>query len=293
MVRAPNAGGARAVRCLALALLAVGIALSPLPVSSGEKPGTPEAAWPTAVHARYRLRYNGITVGHLEISSTAAAKTYSLSGSGAVSVLFGAITWSGSSRVSGTIDGGTPAPSAYAFDWHNNNKGGTIRMGFKDRIATQVAVTPPAGAPPDVVPLAPAHTVGVLDPVSAIMMLTKADSRAPCDRRVGIFDGKQRYEIVLTPKHETRLPPASGGGPATVAHVCRATYEPIAGHRANAATRTYAANRDVEVVMRPIPGTGMLIPHSVTIPTLWGTGSMVTERIDITTAGAGKIALTE
>jgi hypothetical protein len=37
----------------------------------------------------------------------------------------------------------------------------------------------------------------------------------------------------------------------------------------------------------------MLIPYSVTIPTAWGTGSMVTKRIDIITAGAGKIALTD
>ena len=276
------------------ALLALGLALMSLPASAGEKSAEPaRETWPSAVQARYRLRYNGIDVGHLHVNSNAAAKTYALSGAGTVSVLFGAITWGGSSTVAGAIDGGTPAPATYAFEWHNNKKVGTIRMGYKHRVATEVAVVPPPGAGPDVVPLTPAHKVGALDPVSALMMLTKADDRPTCERRVGIFDGKQRYDIVLTPKRQMRLPATSGGGAAEIAEVCRVMYEPIAGHRTNGATKTHAGNRDVEVVMRRVPGAQMLIPYSVTVPTFWGTGSMVTERIDITTTTGGKMALTE
>lgn len=278
----------------ALASGTIGIAFALQPALAGEKPAAKSAeAWPSAVHARYRLRYNGFDVGHLDVTSQTASKTYSLSGSGKVSVLFGAITWSGSANVSGAIDTGAPAPVTYSFDWQNNKKGGTIRMAYKDRIATDVAVTPPPGSPPDLVPLAPAHKSGALDPVSAILMLTRADNRPPCDRRVGIFDGKQRYDIVFTYKRQVVLPAKSGGGAGEIAHVCRAMYEPVAGHRANAATKTYASNRDVEVVMRRIPGSDMHVPHSVTVPTFWGTGSMVTERIDITTATVGRIALTD
>jgi hypothetical protein len=140
--------------------------------------------------------------------------------------------------------------------------------------------------------LTQAHKAGVLDPLSAIMTLTKADNRPPCDRRAGIFDGTQRYDIVFTPKRQTRLPSLSSGGSPEIAYVCRITYEPVAGHRDNAGTKTYASNRDAEIVLRRIPGSEMLIPDSVTIPTAWGTGSMVTERIDIVTA-AGKIAFTD
>ena len=46
-------------------------------------------------------------------------------------------------------------------------------------------------------------------------------------------------------------------------------------------------------MLRRIPGSQMLIPAAVTIPTAWGTGSMVMERIDVVTATAGKAALTE
>ena len=277
-----------------LALLSLGLALLPLPANSGENPADkPAEAWPVTVQAHYRLRYNGINVGRLNVDSNATANAYSISGSAKLSVLFGALKWSGSSSVSGAIEGGAPAPATYAFDWRQNKKGGTIGMGFKNRVAAEIAVKPQPRNRPDSVPLTQAHKVGALDPMSAILMLTKADERPPCERRVGIFDGKQRYDIVLTPKRQTRLPPPSGGGPLETAYVCRVMYEPIAGHRDNDDTKTYASNRDAELVLRRIPGSEMLIPHSVTIPTSWGTGSMVTERIDIVTAAAGKIAFTD
>ncbi len=123
-------------------------------------------------------------------------------------------------------------------------------------------------------------------------MLTKADDRPPCERRVPIFDGKQRYDVVLTPKRLTKLASVTKGAPAETAYVCRIMYQPIAGHRDNEDTKAYAANRDAEVVLRRIPGSDMLIPNSITIPSAWGTGSMVTDRIDVVTAAAGKIALT-
>ncbi|MGE3711724.1 MAG: DUF3108 domain-containing protein [Hyphomicrobiaceae bacterium] len=272
------------------AFAACGLTFFPAPLSAADRTSD---SWPASVHARYRLRFNGINVGRLDISSKLAARTYSLSGSGQVSVLFGAIKWSGSANVSGAISSGVPAPEKYAFSWRNNRKSGRINMGFKHRTATKIAVIPTPEIHSDTVLLSPAHKMGALDPVSAILMLTKSDSRPPCDRRVGIFDGKQRYDIVFSYKRTIRMPRTSADTSDAQAYVCRATYEPIAGHRANADTRTYASNRDVEVMLRRIPRSAMLIPYSVTIPTFWGTGSMVAERIEIATESAGKVVLAQ
>jgi Protein of unknown function (DUF3108) len=290
VIAAPIRGALRGGGAL---MLSLGLALLPLPANSGETSADRTARiWPTSVQAHYRLYFAGIDVGRLDINANTAGNSYSLSGSGKISLLLGTIAWSASSRVSGVIDGDMPAPTNYAFDWRQNKKRGFIHIGFKDRVATEVAVKPPTRVKPDTVPLAPAHRTGALDPMSAVLMLTKADSRPPCDRRVRIFDGKQRYDLVLTPKRLTRLPSASGRGHTETAYVCRAMYEPVAGHRDNADTKAYAAKRDVEVVLRRIPGSDMLIPYSVTVPTEWGTGSMVTDRIDVVTAAAGKIAFT-
>jgi hypothetical protein len=275
---------------LSLAWAIIGTVVFPLPLSAADKPSE---MWPSSVNAWYRLRYNGIAVGRLEISSTTTARSYSLSGSGRLSALFGLVKWAGSANVSGTIQSAAPTPADYLFAWSNNRKSGSIQMGFKNRTAAKVAVIPPPQTHADTVPLSPSHKRGAMDPVSALLVLTRSDNRAPCDRRVGIFDGKQRYDIVLSFKRITSIPRSSMNKTTSLAYVCRATYEPIAGHRANAATRTYASNRDVEVLLRPIGGSAMLIPYSVTVPTFWGTGSMVAERIDIVTAAAGKVVVAE
>ena len=277
---------------LASVLLAACFISSPHAGSAGDKSVVRAAdAWPVSVEAHYRLRYNGINVGHLHVTSKAEGGGYTLSGSGRVSALFGAVKWVGSSKVSGVVHDNEPAPASYAFDWQRNRKRGEIRMSFRNWAATDVAVTPPPGPHLDDVPLKERDRRGVFDPVSAVLMLTRVDHRPPCNRRVAVFDGKQRYDIVLTPKRTVSLPAPAGAGSET-AHVCRATYEPVAGHRDNADTKTYASNRDVEVVLRRVAGSGLLIPYSVTVPTSWGTGSMVTEKIDVVTRGAGRVALT-
>lgn len=283
---AAGGGSGHRWRPIALAALASVLVLAPLS-AAGQ---TASDAWPAAVHAHYKLRYNGIDVGNLNIVSTRADKSYAISGSGKLSVLFGTITWAGSSNVSGIVAANTPQPVTYVFDWKNNRKSGAIKLGFKERVATDVSVTPPPEQHKDDVPLLPQHKAGAFDPVSAMLMLTRADGRPPCERRVDIFDGKQRYGIVLSFKHKMKLPVAKGGGPAETADVCRAMYVPVAGHRDNDATRTYASNRDVEVVMRRVPGTAAHIPYSVSVPTAWGTGSMVTEYVEVTMAGGTKVA---
>jgi hypothetical protein len=252
-----------------------------------------EEAWPTAVRAAYSLRFNGIEVGRLKLDFETTTTSYSLSGSAKVSVLFGAFRFSGSSSVSGVVQQGRPTPEAYKFEWSRNKKlERAIEIAFEDRIAKDIAIKPEPRVKPDTVPLKPAHKVGALDPMSAVLMLTKADGRPPCDRRVNIFDGKHRYDIVLTPKRLTRLPPSSVGQSPEIGHVCRIAYEPVAGHRDNEDTKAYAANRDVEIVLRRIPGSQMLIPYAVNVPTEWGTGSMMAERIDVMTTTAGKVAFT-
>lgn len=290
-----HAAPLHAFRCGgAIALLLLGLMLPPTPPASAaeDTPVHPEEAWPTSVRARFRLSYNGIDVGVLDVNSKTTGDSYSITGSGRVSVLFGLFKWTGSSHVTGTIDNGTPVPAAYAFEIHPKKveKSVSIRIGYIDRTAADVAIKPAPRRHTDMIPLVPEDKAGALDPLSAIMMLTKTDGRPPCDRRVNIFDGTQRYDIVFSPKRQTRMPPLSGKGAAEAAYVCRITYVPVAGHRDNADTKAYAANRDVEVLLRRIPGSKMYIPYSVTIPTTWGTGTMVAERLDVVTS-AGKIAL--
>ncbi len=280
----------RATSSLAAAIAAALCLLSD-PADAADKPGE---LWPAAVHARYRLRFLGVDVGHLEMTSSTSQGKYSLAGSGKVSVLLGAVVWSGTSSASGIIENSQPAPTTYVHEVRNKKKSWAVQVRTKDHAVPEVTLTPPPGEPPpDFVPVTAASKVGALDPFSAVMMLTRADGRPPCARRLPIFDGKQRYDLVFAFKRMTRLPLSSSKSTSEVGVVCRVTYEPIGGHRANDDTKAYAANRDVEVILRRIPGTEMMIPYSVIVPTAWGTGSMTAEHIEVTTGAATKITLAE
>ena len=98
---------------------------------------------------------------------------------------------------------------------------------------------------------------------------------------------------MFTPKSKIELPAIKSGAAVAQGLVCRAMYEPIAGYKNDVHAKAYAANRDAEVVLRRLPGSGLLIPHSVTVPTAWGTGTMIIDRVVVTSATAGRIALTE
>jgi hypothetical protein len=276
-------------RCRAITLLSLGFMLQPLTAHAGEKSAS--HAWPAAVTAHYSLRFNGIEVGRLKLKSNTSETSYSISGSAKVSVLFGAYKFSGSSSVSGTVQGDALAPETYQFSWHRDKKlKRAIEMAFEGRTAKDIAIKPKPRVKSDTVPLTSTDKTGNVDPMTAVLMLTKADNRPPCDRRVEIFDGSQRYDIVLAPKHRVRLPASSAGSRPEIGHVCRITYEPVAGHRDNEDTKAYASNQDAEIILRHVPGSEMRIPHAVNIPTQWGTGSMVAERIHVTTTAAEEIA---
>ncbi len=153
--------------------LSLALALLPGPANSGEKPADkPSEASPTTVQARYSLRYNGIEVGNLNITSKTTANAYSLSGSAKVSVLFGAFKVLGPSNVSGMIERGAPVPAAFAFNWKQNKKRGTTQIGFRQHMASEIAIPPKPRVKADMVPLTAADKAGALDPMSAVLMFT-------------------------------------------------------------------------------------------------------------------------
>lgn len=248
--------------------------------------------WPTSVEAHYKLKFNGIPVGKIDFTSKMAGQTYTLDSRGEVSVLFGAIKWTGKSNVAGLVDGAEPAPKSYAFDWAKNKKGGAIKLAFAGKKVVSQSVEPPPSDNPEVIKVTDAHKAGVVDPLSAIMALTMGGKADPCDRRVRVFDGKQRFDIVFSAKRKAHIPASKSGVPSSIGFVCRAMYEPIAGHKANADSKAYAANQDAEVTLRKLPNSDVLIPHSVVVPTKWGTGTMVIDHVDVT-AGSQRYALTE
>lgn len=248
--------------------------------------------WPANIRAVYEVSFNGFSVGDLEFTAEAERQSYTLTSNARLSMLLGAFTWDGKIRSFGLLVNQAPKPASFTFDFKSSLRAGSTQMGFGDSGVTNVTHLPPPTPRPDIIPVLDHHLKGVIDPLSAIMVLARGSADNPCDRRLPIFDGKERFDLILSYKGDTKVKEQQPSGQPGVAHVCRVRYLPIAGHKADAEGKFMAANDGIEVALRPIPSVNMLVPYQINIPTMGGVASIVSKRVDITSPGKPQIALT-
>ena len=247
--------------------------------------------WPNHVQAVYDVNFNGINVGTYEFNSTQEGHTYKLSSSAKLSLLLGALHWTGSTQASGQLTGDTAKPHTFGFDYQAQSKSGSTRMSFTDDTVTQVLHNPPPKVKDGVVPVQAQHLKGVLDPLSAVLAISRGTSGNPCTRRIPIYDGNQRFDLMMSPRGQVSLEESRPSGQPSGGYVCRVRYVPIAGHRPDEATKYMAQNDGIEIILRPVPSANIFVPHRVTIPTIAGPATLVARRVNITTNGQQQIAL--
>jgi hypothetical protein len=249
--------------------------------------------WPHEVQAVYKVRFNGFDVGTFEFNSTVQAQTYTLTGNAQLSALLGALTWKGETRTAGTLAANQPKPAGYTFDFNGIGKSGSIRMSFAGDNIANVSHAPPLPPQTDIVPVRDAHLKGVLDPLSAVMALarTATNGSDPCRRKLSIFDGRQRFDLVLTFLREERIVEAKPSGQPDMALVCRVQYVPVAGHKLNEETQHMATTSGIEIALRPVPSADLFVPHQITVPTIAGSATLTSHWVQITTQRNGQIAL--
>ena len=115
---------------------------------------------------------------------------------------------------------------------------------------------------------------GVADPLSAVLITAKPGENffaaANCDHLLAIFDGRRRYDLALSYGRIDKLTARgklcrSGAG-------VRRRAAAIAGYRPDSPLVKYVAGRrDMELWFAPIPGTALMAPIRVAMPTLIGT----------------------
>jgi uncharacterized protein DUF3108 len=280
MAWVPAGGGLRGLAVLLLLSLSV-----PAWEARADEP------WPHEVRAFYKVHFNGFEVGSFSFNATADAHTYTLSGDARLSVLLGIVKWKGETHSVGMLTGDGPLPGGYTFDYNGIGKTGSVKMNFAGENVQSVAVNPPTELLPDTVPLRKEHLKGVLDPLSALMALSRGSSGNPCVRRVSIFDGRQRFDLILSFRRHEKVVEAQPSGQPSIAFVCGVRYVPVAGYRMTDETRRMAATADIELTLRPVPSAHLFVPYQITIPTVAGLATLTSNWVQITTQHEGQIAL--
>lgn len=249
------------------------------------------AGWAPKVTAVYKLRMAGLELATFNFTSSVAGDAYTLAGHGKMSWGFGLFTYNGSFSAVGKVAGDTVRPATYAYDWRVNKKSGTVRLAYAAGTVSSVEIQPPSTPGPDVIPLRPNHLQNVFDPLTALIVLSRHRGTNPCGRKIGVFEGKQRFDIELSPGRDEKVAETKPSGQPAMAHVCRVKYVPVAGHKLNRETKA-AINADgIEVALRPIPSANLAIPYRIVIPTPLGSAVLTAQHIEIVSPGNVLIAL--
>ncbi len=259
------------------------------------KPDTGEslAIKASNVNAVYRIQWLGTHIGDFKLRSSITNRQYALQANADVSVFFGAVSWQGVTTSRGLMTANGPVPQNYTFRYATSERREALEIRFQQRMVSDIIINPPAHPGSRNVPITAADLQNVVDPLSAVVLLSQArlsrHGGEACNKRLPIFDGKIRYDLVLSPKG-TRTVGGTGRLRGT-AYVCRVSYVPIAGHKQGRGD--YATgNTGIEIWLVPVPEAGLIVPYYVHVPTPAGTASLVASRFDVETPG-GRHALAD
>jgi len=270
-----SVGGPRVAAAFAIAVLAA--------AASGSAASASEP-WPAEVQAVYKIQFNSFEIGQFSFNSSVHDRTYAITANADISALLGVVRWNGVTRVSGALAGNTPKPTGFSFEFQGSSKAGSVRMGFGNGGVKSLDHNPPLIEPPGTVPLQPAHMRGVLDPLSAILALSRPRDGNPCNQKVPVFDGKVRFDLVFSFKEDAPIADAAQrGAAAEMLRVCRVRVVPIAGHRDDEASTELKRNMGIEVAFRAIPSAKLFVPHRITVPTFAGSAVLLAHSVHIRT----------
>ena len=262
-----------------------------LPPAAGAEPAQ-SPHWPSHVSASYKVTFGGFDIGQFNFRSDVSHAGYTVSSDAQLSAMLGAFTWRANSRSSGNVVTDDPKPAGYTFDYSSSSRAGSVKLGFADTRVRSVSVVPPMDPHPDTVPIKEQHLQDVLDPLSAVLAVTRASS-GPCPRKLSIFDGQQRFDLIFSFRRQEKVVEKQYTGLPAFASVCKIRYVPVAGYRMTEQTKHLAAESGIEVSLRAVPHANLMVPYLVTIPTFAGTAYMTLQRVEITTTDKRQIALVQ
>lgn len=278
----------KAVRILSLAVLTI-CCLPAMASAQSQTDGK--------IYAVYSVDFNGITLGKFKFRSDVSEKQYSMSGNSKFTFLNGLLfKWKGNVHSSGALTKTGPLPTKFSYSSKANGKVNSVNMRFKNNVVSEVVRRPRKKPSKKKIPLIPAHLENVVDPMSALMLLTdpKHINGSPqdfCNRHMSIFDGQQRFDLKLTFKRKSSVKQKPGSGFSTTAYVCKVKYRPIAGYKPNKSGIKYMAkSNDIEVWLVPVRKAKMLIPHKIVLPTVAGYATATVQKFQIDQPGKARLA---
>jgi Protein of unknown function (DUF3108) len=228
--------------------------------------------------ARYEATLAGIPVGKGTWTIEVADDQFTAAATGGTAGLMKAFAGgSGTSASQGRVVNGALVATGYAASTTTSKKSETIRMALVNGYVKEFIIDPDPPVDPDRLPVTDAQRHGVYDPMTGALLRVPGTGEimAPDSCRTGasIFDGRMRYDLKLDFKRMETVKAEKGyQGPVLV---CALYFTPVSGYIPDRPVIKYlAAERKMEIAFAPLPGTRLLIPFRMTVPTPLGTAML-------------------
>jgi Protein of unknown function (DUF3108) len=180
----------------------------------------------------------------------------------------------------GAVSAQRPLTTSFMMSYTSGSSSEELKIVFSGGKAREYFARPPTPNP-HLVPLTDANRIGVVDPMTALLIHVPGSGEttgpAACEPKIAVFDGHMRYDFGLAYKRIERVRTETGyQGPAVV---CAISFTPLAGYDPNRyAIKYLQAERGMEIWLAPLPGTRLLVPFRISVPTPIGAGVLQATR---------------
>ncbi|WP_375452629.1 DUF3108 domain-containing protein [uncultured Devosia sp.] len=227
-------------------------------------------------NARYVVTLGGINVANVDVDLTDSGGRYSLDLEAKVAGL-GALVSSGTASVTASGQSSVPQLTSQQFDLETRANGEvfTVDVSYAGHDVSAFRVDPPLVDNYNRVPIERSHLSNVGDVLSAFVVKGGALDKALCRRKLAVFTGVERFNIVMAfaAEDQATSPRTGYQGPVIL---CNLDYQPISGHFTSSEMTSYLADSDrILIWYAPLGETGYFIPYRVLLTTSVGDLSMV------------------
>ncbi len=187
------------------------------------------------------------------------------------------VGWRAEQVSSGRMVDGSARPSRFASDgiWRDEPRRTEIKYTVAGGIDLDLVPTAENDRHP---PVSPAQRTGTVDFMSAMVQLAFSQSPADaCSGTRAIFDGRRRYDMVLTADREDTLKKAGHAAYAGPALRCRVELRRIAGFAAE--EDGFELPENLFVWLAREGSSGLVLPVKLQAPTEFGTATIFLARV--------------
>lgn len=268
-------------------LTAAVAALAPLFLASGPGALARSLDLPEKVVARYEIQFTALgEIGGFTFRSILKNGKYQLKATAKIDTAV--FDYRGDMTSSGVLVANETRPNEYTFRYKQDpligkKKARRLKMGFGNAGVETVKFVPPDPVSKRAIPVTKKQLQDVLDPLSGVMALSLGDLKNPCDQTLAIYDGKARFDLVFSPTRKKSK--------RRDLHICHVRYVPISGHKPSKSKGHPVIDGEIEVVLRTVPSANIVVPYSVTVPTVVGSAVLKSKRIDIEMPNRKRFAL--